>query len=143
MDGERKRKFNLQRARQQERTQRVKTNNTAPMKYQSTMQYRSPRTNSQQTTSAYRSYNYNNKPKSNNNVASKQTCFRCRQPGHRIAQCPYANQSVASAPTSSKTSNRTTASGIRRTGPQNSGQQKRNPQSFSLGLVNHMNAEEG
>ena len=68
MEGERKRKFNLQRARQQERTQRVKTNNTTPTKYQSTMQYKSSGTNSQQTTSSYK--NYNTQPKSNNNATT-------------------------------------------------------------------------
>ena len=36
-EGERKRKFLIQRAHQQERTQRVHTNNTAPTRYQSTM----------------------------------------------------------------------------------------------------------
>ena len=40
MEGETKRKFNLHRARQQERMQRVRTNNTTPTKYHSTMQYR-------------------------------------------------------------------------------------------------------
>ena len=68
MEGKRKSKFNLQRARQQERTQRVKTNNTTPTKYQSTMQYKSSGTNSQQTTSSYK--NYNTQPKSNNNSST-------------------------------------------------------------------------
>ena len=36
-EGERKRKFLIQHARQQERTQRVCTNNTTPTKYQPTM----------------------------------------------------------------------------------------------------------
>ena len=40
-EGEQKRKFLIQRAHQQERTQRVRTNNTASTRYQPTMQYRS------------------------------------------------------------------------------------------------------
>jgi len=40
-EGERKRKFLIQHARQQERTQRVRTNNIVPTRYQPTMQYRS------------------------------------------------------------------------------------------------------
>jgi hypothetical protein len=45
-EAERKRKFIQQRARQQERTQRVRTNNVPPTRYQPTMQYRSPGSNS-------------------------------------------------------------------------------------------------
>jgi hypothetical protein len=44
-EGERKRKFLIQRAHQQERTQRVHTNNTTPTRYQPTMQYRSAGSN--------------------------------------------------------------------------------------------------
>ena len=36
-EGERKRKFLIQHAHQQKRTQRVRTNNTAPARYQTTM----------------------------------------------------------------------------------------------------------
>ena len=43
-EGERKHKFLIQRARQQE-SQRVRTNNTAPTRYQPTMQYRTSRPN--------------------------------------------------------------------------------------------------
>jgi hypothetical protein len=43
--GERKHKFLIQHAPQQERTQRVHTNNTAPTRYQPTMQYRTSRPN--------------------------------------------------------------------------------------------------
>jgi hypothetical protein len=140
-EGEKKRKFNLQRARQQERTQRIRTNN-AP-RYQPTMQYRTPGSNSQQATPASRSYN-TGKSKNNSNTtsASDQTCYGCRKPGHRIAQCPYINNSIALAPAPSAGSNRTAASGTGRAGPQNSGQQRRNTQNFGQGRVNHVSAEE-
>jgi hypothetical protein len=64
-EGERKRKFLIQRAHQQDRTQRVYTNNTAPTRYQPTMQYRSSRSNTSQTTSNYKNHNGSNS--SNNN----------------------------------------------------------------------------
>jgi hypothetical protein len=60
-----------------------------------------------------------------------------------MAQCPYANQqATAPAPAPSTGSNRTAASGVGRNGPQNSGQQRRNTQSFGRGGVNHVSAEE-
>jgi hypothetical protein len=76
-EGEKKRKFNLQHARQQERTQRIKTNN-AP-RYQPTMQYRTPGFNSQQAAPTYRSYSTGNQPKNTSNTtpASDHTCYGC------------------------------------------------------------------
>jgi hypothetical protein len=59
--GERKRRFLIQHARQQERTQRVRTNKTAPIWYQPTMQYRTSRPNTSQTISIYKNNN-NNQP---------------------------------------------------------------------------------
>jgi len=75
-----KHKFLIQHARQQERTQQVCTNNTAPIKYQLTMQYRTPRTNTSQATSNYKNNNNNsnNQPKSINNT-TMETCFGCNQ----------------------------------------------------------------
>jgi hypothetical protein len=55
-EGERNRKFLIQHARQQDKTQRVHTNNTAPTRYQPTMQYRSSRSNTLQTTSNYKNH---------------------------------------------------------------------------------------
>jgi len=81
-EGERKHKFLIQRARQQERTQRVRTNNTAPTRYQPTMQYRASGTNTSQTTSNYKNNsnnsnnNNNNQPKSTNNTTIE-TYFGC------------------------------------------------------------------
>jgi hypothetical protein len=144
-EGEKKRKFNLLRTRQQERTQRIKTNNA--LKYQPTMKYRMPGSNTQQTNPTFRNNSTVTQPKNNNNsnttTSSDQICFRCRQPGHRMAQCPYANQqATAPAPAPSTGSNRTAASGVGRNGPQNSGQQRRNTQTFGRGGVNHVSAEE-
>jgi len=98
-EGEWKRKFLIQHALEQERTQRVCTNNIAPTRYQSTMQYRTFGTNTSQTTSNYKNNsnnNNNNRPKSTNNT-TMETYFGYRQPGHRVAQCPL--KATNSAPT--------------------------------------------
>ena len=71
-EGEWKRKFLVQCAHQQERTQRVYTSNTAPTRYQLTMQYRTPENSTSQTTSNYKNNNNNsnnnNQLKNNNNI---------------------------------------------------------------------------
>ena len=67
-------------------------------------------------------------------------CFGCRQPGHRITQCPY--KAVNSAPAQSVATNRIAASGNGRTTPQNSRPLRMNAQHFGQGRVNHMNTEE-
>jgi hypothetical protein len=64
-EGERKRKFLMQHARQQERTQRIRSNNTAPTRCQPTMPYRSSGSNTSQTTTNYKDNNSSNN--SNNN----------------------------------------------------------------------------
>ena len=144
-EGEWKRKFLIQRARQQERTQRVHTNNTAPTRYQPTMQYSTSRTNTSQTTSNYKNNsnnsnnNNNNPPKSTNNT-TMETYFGCQQLGHRVAQCPL--KAANSTPTHSISSNKAAASGTRRSAPQNSRLPRRNALNFGQGHVNHVKAEE-
>jgi hypothetical protein len=141
-EGEMKRKFLMQHARQQERTQRVRTNNTAPTRYQPTMQYRSSGSNTSQTTTNYKnnnsSNNNNNQPKNSSNTTTE-THFGCHQLGYRVTQCPY--KATNSALAQSIASNRTATSRVGRTAPQNSGPPKRNAQSFRQGHVNHVNAE--
>ena len=137
-EGERKCKFLIQRAHQQERTQRVHTNNTAPTRYQPTMQYRTSRTNTSQTTSNYKNNN-NNQPKRTNNT-TMETYFGCQQLGHRVAQCPL--KAANFAPAHSIASNKTAASGTGCSTPQNSGPPKRNAPNFGQGHVNHVSVEE-
>ena len=113
-EGERNSKFQIQRARQQERTQQVRTNATAPTRYQPTMQYRTSRPNTSQTISNYKNNNSsnnnnNNQPKSTNNT-TMETCFGCQQLGHHVAQCPL--KAANSAPAQSVASNKIAASGI-------------------------------
>ena len=69
-----------------------------------------------------------------------ETCFGCRQPGHRVTQFPY--KAANSALAQSIASNRTTALGNGHTTPQNSGPLRKNAQHFGQGHVNHMNTEE-
>lgn len=144
-EGERKRKLLIQQLRQQDKTQRVRYNNTAPTKFQSTMQYKSSGSNTSQTMSNFRrntsSNNGSSNSQSRNNITpTVDACFGCGQPGHRIAQYRYQNKN--SAPTQSVASNRLTASGVGRNAPQNSGPHKKNAQTFGQGRVNHINAEE-
>ena len=69
-----------------------------------------------------------------------ETYFGCRQPGHRVAQCPL--KAANSAPSQSIASNKTAALGTGRIAPQNSGPPRRNAPNFGQGRVNHVNAEE-
>lgn len=146
---DRKRKFLIQCARQPKRTQCTYSNNLAPSKYQTTMQYRTPRSSSQQVTSNFQNNNGNNGSNNNNsngysktnNTNSQEVCIRCRQPGHRVAQCPYPTP-VNSTLAQSVASNRIAASRTGRFAPQNSGPPKQNAQNFGQGRVNHVSAKE-
>lgn len=143
IEGERKRKFLVQRARQQDRTQWFCTNNIAPTRYQPSMMYKSSLTqnapNHRNNSINYTTTTNNSQLKNSSNTPPK-VCFGCRQPGHHIAQCPY--KATNSAPAQLVASNKTAASGIGRTTSQNSRPLKRSAPNFGQGCVNHVNAEE-
>jgi len=139
---ENKRKFLESKARQQDRFQKPRSSSYTAPRSQAPMQYRtqSQVTGSQAPNTQFRSQNTMKAPQSNasqvtTNNNNARTCFNCREIGHYIANCPYANNKpAASAFSNSVNGPRPVLSGANR-GPirnnnntNNNSQQMRQPQ---------------
>ena len=103
---ENKRKFMEHKANQQGRFQRPRNSNFSVQKTQAPIQYKS-QAPMQYRTQASASYQPNNSYKSQSIVKTQQNstgqvtsntraCFNCRETGHFIANCPYANKPATS-----------------------------------------------
>jgi hypothetical protein len=105
---ENKRKFMEHKAQQQERCQRQRSSGHHMFRLQAPVQYRalSQAMGSQGPRTQFKPYNNQNTmkpPQSNtsqvtaNNNTTSWVCFNCRETGHFIANCPYAQRPIASA----------------------------------------------
>jgi hypothetical protein len=102
-----KHKFMEHKSQQHEHSQRQRSFNHSMPRSQAPMQYRtqSQATGSQGPKTQLKLYNNQNtmKPPQSNvsqfsaNNNNTRACFNCRETGHFIANCPYANKSVAVA----------------------------------------------
>jgi hypothetical protein len=150
-----KRKFMENKARQQDRFQKQKSFSYSGQKTQAPMQYRTQASASYQPNASYKSQsNVKTQQNSTGQVTNNsRACFNCRETGHFIANCPYANKPAASAFSNSVNGPRPALSGANRvpirnnntgvTTNNNNNQQMRQPQqSFGRARVNHINAQE-
>jgi hypothetical protein len=157
---ENKRKFMEHKAQQQERSQRQRSFDHPMSRFHAPMQYRtqSQATGSQGPRTQFKPYNNQNAmkpPQSNtsqvtaNNNNSK-VCFKCRETGHFIANCPYAKKPTASAFSNSVNGPRPLVSGANHVpvrsnnnfGDNNNQQMRQPQQSYGRARVNHINAQE-
>jgi len=93
-----KRKFMEQKARQQDRFQRQRNPNYSGQKTQAPVHYRTQASASYQPNPSYKTQS-NVKTQQNNPgqvTNNTRACFNCHDPGHFIANCPYANKPAAS-----------------------------------------------
>ena len=150
-----KRKFMESRARQQDRFQKPRSFGYPASRFQAPMQYKtqSQASGSQVTNTQFRGQNTMRAPQSytgqaapNNNA---KTCFNCREPGHFIANCPYANKKPAASTFSNSVNGpRPALTAANRvpvrsnTNPGNNQQMRPPQQSFGRARVNHINAQE-
>jgi hypothetical protein len=153
-----KRKFLETKARQQDHFQKPRHFGPPVPRSQAPMQYRtqSQATGSQAPNTQFKQFKSQNTMKAPQSNASQVTasnnaraCFNCRETGHFIANCPYANNKpAASAFSNSVNGPRPALSGVNRvpirsnnTG--NNNQQMEPPQqSFGQARVNHVNTQE-
>ena len=144
-----KHKFMEQRARQQDRFQRQKNSNYSGQKTQAPMHYRTQSSASHQPNPSYKTKG-NVKTQQNNTgqvTNNTRACFNCHDPGHFIANCPYANNKLAASIFSNSVNGpRPVVTGANRVpinNNTNKSQQMRQPQqSFGRARVNHINTQE-
>ena len=150
-----KRKFMESKVRQQDRFQKPRSfsytapGSQAPMQYRTQSQVTAPQASNTQ----FRSQNSMKAPQSNTsqvtNNSNVKACFNCRETGHFIANCPYANNKPAASTFSNSVNGpRPVLSGanrvsVRNNNNTNNNSQMRQPQqSIGRARVNHINAQE-
>jgi Retrotransposon gag protein/Zinc knuckle len=147
-----KRKFKAREIKQQERTQRFRSNSPHRSKFQPIMQFRATTANrQQQSTPALCSQRTVNQPKHVDSVdgqpwSNQRLCYNCREHGHKSANCPYknsqSNQYTAPVPVSSMGSARTQTTSAEFGRSQASEQRQIPIQSFRESRINNLGNQE-
>ena len=95
LENDRKRKFNVQKQKQQERMQRPRFGyHSQKPRLQPILQFRASGSQPSQPAQTFRSQSSINQQKSNNVGTNRvvnpdRTCFNCREFGHYAINCPY------------------------------------------------------
>ena len=142
---DKKRKFAALKTQQQDRSQKFKRPVYSGQKPQSTMQFRTQASSSQQFNKpSYHSQNNTRTQQSSGSQVFNNTkaCFNCGDTGHFIANCPRKAKPAASVQSNIVSGPRPAMSGANRGAPYAPNQQARTQQSFGRARVNHIHAQE-